>query len=143
MEDNKKIESGFSIKNIILIESTFSRVNNVVFENIHNDININVNVSVDGNNITVEETVDISQKHNGNEQVKFRVKMIGLFEKIGESEITDLDSFGRINGGSIIYPYIREHISNIALKAGIGVLILPPVNFVNGIQSAQTQKKDI
>lgn len=140
MEDNKKIESGFSIKNIILIESAFSRVNNVVFENIHNDININVNVSVDGNNITVEETVDISQKHNGNEQVKFRVKMIGLFEKIGESEITDLDSFGRINGASIIYPFIREHISNIALKGGLGVLILPPVNFVNGIQSSQSRK---
>lgn len=138
MEDNKNIESGFSIKNIILIESAFSRVNNVIFENIHNDININVNVSVEGNNITVEETVDISQKHDGNEQVKFRVKMIGLFEKIGDSEIKDLDQFGRINGASIIYPYIREQISNTALKGGLGVFMLPSVNFAKGIQSAQT-----
>ena len=141
MMENKKNESGFSIKNIILIESAFSRINNVIFDEVHNDININVNVSVAGSNITVEETVDLSQKHDGNEQLKFRVKMIGLFEKVGESEITNLDQFGRINGASIIYPYIREHISNIALKAGLGTIILPPVNFANGIQSTQPSKQ--
>lgn len=138
--DNKKTESGFSIKNIILIESVFSRINNVIFDNTHNNININVNVSVDGLNITVEETVYLSQLHDGNEQIKCRVRMIGLFEKIGDSELTDLDKFGRINGASIIYPYIREHISNIALKAGLGNIILPPVNFASGIQSVQPSK---
>lgn len=140
--ENKKIESGFTIKNIILIESSFSRINNVIFDNAQNNININVNVSIDGANVTVEETVGLLQKQNGNDQVKFRVKMIGMFEKIGESEIKDLDRFGRINGASIIYPYIREHISNVALKAGLGILILPPVNFANGIQSAQPIKGD-
>lgn len=138
--ENKKIESGFAIKNIILIESSFSRVNNVIFDNPQNNININVNVSVDGANVTVEETVDLLQKQNGNDQVKFRVKMIGMFEKTGDSALNDLDRFGRINGASIIYPYIREHISNVALKAGLGILILPPVNFVNGIQSTQPIK---
>lgn len=138
--ENKKIESGFTIKNIILIESSFSRINNVIFDNPQNNININVNVSVEGVGITVEETVDLIQKQNGNDQVKFRVKMIGMFEKTGESALKDLDRFGRINGASIIYPYIREHISNIALKAGLGILILPPVNFANGIQSSQPIK---
>jgi preprotein translocase subunit SecB len=137
---NNKIESGFAIKNIILIESSFSRINNVIFDNPQNNININVNVSVEGASVTVEETVDLLQKQNGNDQVKFRIKMIGMFEKTGDSVLNDLDRFGRINGASIIYPYIREHISNVALKAGLGILILPPVNFANGIQSTQPIK---
>ncbi|MDR1097091.1 MAG: protein-export chaperone SecB [Tannerella sp.] len=28
-----------------------------------------------------------------------------------------------------MFPYIREHITNISLKGGIGAIILPPVNF--------------
>lgn len=133
MEEKQRIESGFIIKNIILIESNFSRVNNVVFENPKNNININVNVSVANNNITVEETVDLVQKHGDNEQMKFHVKMVGIFEKIGESELNDLDKFGRINGASIIYPYIREHITNVTLKAGVGAVLIPPVNFTNQV----------
>ena len=138
--ENNKIESGFAIKNIILIESSFSRINNVIFDNPQNNININVNVNVEGTSVTVEETVDLLQKQNGNDQVKFRIKMIGMFEKTGDSVLNDLERFGRINGASIIYPYIREHISNVALKAGLGILILPPVNFANGIQSTQPIK---
>lgn len=133
MEEKQKIDSGFIIKNIILIESNFSRVNNVVFENPKNNININVNVSVANTNITVEETVDLVQKHGDNEQMKFHVKMVGIFEKIGESELKDLDKFGRINGASIIYPYIREHITNVTLKAGVGAVLIPPVNFTNQV----------
>jgi preprotein translocase subunit SecB len=133
MDEKQKIESGFIIKNIILIESNFSRVNNVVFDNPKNNININVNVSVVNRIITVEETIDIVQKHGDNEQMKFHVKMVGIFEKIGESELNDLDKFGRINGASIIYPYIREHITNVTLKAGVGAVLLPPVNFTNQV----------
>lgn len=138
MDGKQNIESGFIIKNIILVESNFSRVNNVVFDNPKNNININVNVSVVNNNITVEETIDLVQKHGDNEQMKFHVKMVGIFEKIGESELKDLDKFGRINGASIIYPYIREHITSVTLKAGVGAVLLPPVNFTNQV----VEKKD-
>jgi preprotein translocase subunit SecB len=55
--------------------------------------------------------------------------MLGEFEKIGDV-LMDLESFGKVNGAAIIYPYIREQLSNISLKAGIGNIILPPANFV-------------
>jgi preprotein translocase subunit SecB len=48
---------------------------------------------------------------------------------LGESILKDFDEFGKINGAAIIFPYIREHITNIFLEAGIGAIILPPVNF--------------
>lgn len=134
MSQVQKPASGFAIQNIILIESSFKRINNAIFEDIENNMNIDVNVAVNAPSITVEETVDLVQEHKGNEQMKIRVKMVGLFHVVGESEIKDLESFGRINGASIIFPYIREHISNITQKGGMGAIILPPVNFTNSIK---------
>lgn len=133
MNQNQNTSSGFAIQNIILTESNFSRINNAVFEDVENNLNINVNVSVNAPTITVEETVDLTQSHKGNEQMKIRVKMVGIFQVVGESQIKDLESFGRINGASIIFPYIREHITNITQKGGMGAIFLPPVNFTNPI----------
>lgn len=128
--ENNKLESGFKIINLLLVDSHFSRINNVQFgKDAKNDVNINTEVSVNGNLITVAEEVTLVQKFNGIEQVNIKVKMIGIFESIGESIIRDFEEFGKVNGAAIIFPYIREHITNITLKSGIGAIILPPVNF--------------
>lgn len=59
--------------------------------------------------------------------------MVGIFECIGESPLkSDYDAFGRVNGAAIIFPYVREHITNLSIKAGIGSILLPPVNFAGG-----------
>lgn len=92
MNQNQNTSSGFAIQNIILAESNFSRINNAVFEDVENNLNINVNVSVNAPTITVEETVDLTQSHKGNEQMKIRVKMVGIFQVVGESQIKDLES---------------------------------------------------
>jgi preprotein translocase subunit SecB len=126
----KKLESGFKIKSIILLESNFSRISQVVFDNkIENKVDINVQVAVNGLSINVVEIVSVKQEYEGTLQVNFMVKMVGMFEKIGESNIQDLNTFGKVNGAAIIFPYIREHISNLSLKAGLGSIILPPANF--------------
>ena len=93
-------------------------------------MNIGVEVSVEKNIITVAETVYFTQKYNDVEQVNIEVKMVGIFECIGETLLKDYEEFGRINGAAIIFPYIREHITTLSLKAGIGVIIIPPINFV-------------
>ena len=54
--------------------------------------------------------------------------MIGVFEKYGEPVITD-DKFKAVNAPAIIYPFVREHLYNICLRAGIGNVLLPTVNF--------------
>lgn len=130
MEENKKMESGFRIQDLILLESSFSRIDNVDFEAKEAPkFNIDTHVSVDGAIINVIEEVLLVQKSGGIDQFVFKVRMAGVFEQIGESEIKDKELFGSINGAAIIYPYIREHITSVALKAGLGPLILPPVNF--------------
>lgn len=124
-------DSGFKIKNLLLVKSSFLRSNEVKFEkDVISDLNIGVEVSVEKNIITVAETVYFTQKYNDVEQVNIEVKMVGIFECIGETLLKDYEEFGRINGAAIIFPYIREHITTLSLKAGIGVIIIPPINFV-------------
>lgn len=131
MEDNKnKMESGFRINNLLLLESNFKRINNVQFDSgMPTDLNINTEVGVQGKIISVVETVILTQTHENNEQFSFMIKMAGVFECIGESELTNYEEFGKVNGAAIIFPYIREHITNLSMKAGLGLIILPPVNF--------------
>lgn len=131
MSDIRKMDSGFKINNLLLLESKFSRIENVQFKGGASKLNMNIEteVNVQGKIISVLEKVPLAQKDATTEQFSFVVKMVGIFECIGESSLTDYESFGKVNGAAIIFPYIREHISNIALKAGLGSIIIPPVNF--------------
>lgn len=130
--ENNTPKSGFNVLNIILVESTFTRVNQVVFDQatIQNDMDIHVDTAVNGEQINVAETVTITQKCNDVEQVKIKVRMVGLFEHFGEISLP-LETFGKINGAAIIFPYIREHITSLSQKAGLPPIILPTVNFAN------------
>ncbi|TRX43048.1 protein-export chaperone SecB [Flavobacterium restrictum] len=131
MENNKNnLESGFKINNLLLLESTFSRVINVTFDNpeVVQNIDVDVNVSVNENTVVVTEEIKYNQTFNEIQEVSAIIKMVGVFEKFGDSEL-DLENFGNINGAAIIFPYIREHLTNLTSKAGLGLIIIPPFNF--------------
>ena len=86
-------------------------------------------------NVKLTTTVTIESDEAGKElgkpkgHYKIVVSFVGVFKRNGDSQILDNEQFGRINGAAIIFPFVREHIANIALKAGLGSVILPPVNF--------------
>lgn len=129
MEEKKELESGFRIQNILLIESSFSRILTVIFDNpdIKQEANVEVNVSINENTVSVTVNLLYKQVFNEVEQVSAKISMIGVFEKFGDSPL-NLEQFGKVNGAAMIYPYIREHFTNLAVKAGLGLIFLPPVN---------------
>lgn len=133
-EEKKNIEAGFRIHNILLTDSNFSRIESVEFNNpeIKQNVQIEgtVNVNHENNMISVKQTLHYSQEFNGLIQVSALISMIGVFEKHGESPL-NLEQFGHVNGAAIIYPFIREHLSNLSAKAGLGLIFLPPVNLTN------------
>lgn len=130
MKEKSTPMSGYHIESILLTESSLSREDNVVFDkNDQRDCQIKTGVAVHENRIIVEETVIVSSKVKDSEQFNIKVTMKGVFVRVGESELKDYDKFGRINGAAILFPYIREHITNLSLKAGLGPIILEPVNF--------------
>ena len=130
MEQNNQLESGFRINNLLLLESTFKRISNVSFNNPDKKqvINVDVEVNIKDNNIFVTEQVTLKDFLADVEEVSYVIKMVGVFEKFGDSKL-DMEEFGRVNGAAIIFPYIREHITNLSAKAGLGLLLLPPFNF--------------
>ena len=136
MEKNTQPDSGFKIVNLLLLESNFKRESTVTFEQdkISSTVNVEVNVQVVNKTIFVTETLKYEQKSKELIEVSAEIKMVGVFEKIGEVEL-DLEQFGQINGAAIIFPYIREQLTNLSAKAGIGIIILPPFNFTKSTPS--------
>ncbi|MFX1708106.1 protein-export chaperone SecB [Chitinophaga sp. CC14] len=124
--------SGYKIDNILLIESIFTRQPHISFENggFDNQIAIEKEVVEDEDTCKFNVGLILDFKAVRNDEIAFqiKVKMVGLFEKTGEATLSE-ETFKNINGPAIIYPFIREHVSSITLKAGIGTVILPSVNF--------------
>lgn len=130
-EEQNNLDTGFKIVNLLMLECEFKRTPKVSFnhENIETIVEINVEAQVNENQVVVTELLVFQQTLNDVNEVSAIIKFIGVFESNGNTAIT-LEEFGHINGAAIIFPYIREQLSNLSLKAGIGNLILPPVNFV-------------
>lgn len=132
MEIKEKIDnngSGYQVKSIILVESNLSRKPNFSFDDLKLDVEIGTGVGVKDNIVNVQLKVNVKQMQNNIPLSELSATIVGTFEKNGESPINNMEDFGKINGASIIYPFIREHIANLALKAGLGPILLPPVNF--------------
>lgn len=122
----------YKVENVILLESNFSRKVSVDLGDriITNEINITPEAheaSID-NKFGVILTLDYTGKQNDVIVCTSKIKMIGIFEKTGEPALSE-DAFKKINAPAIIYPFIREHLHNICLKAGIASVLLPTVNF--------------
>lgn len=133
---SEELKSGFKVKNVLLISSKFSRVDNVQFnKGERNEIEINVGVTQKGDNIIiVNETLSLSNKIDSAVQYSFEVQMTGVFEKSEKCSIEDNLQFGKINGAAIIFPFIREHVANVSLKAGLGPVFIPPIDFTKARQ---------
>lgn len=131
MEKQNNTDTGFKVNRLLLLECLFNRIPNVTFDDplIKPNIDISVNAQVDKDKVFVTVTLKFEQIKEERTEVSCLITMLGEFEKIGDVLI-DLESFGKVNGAAIIYPYIREQLSNISLKAGLGNIILPPANFV-------------
>lgn len=139
MEEKNIPQSGFELQHIVLTDSSFHRIENVSFDsNVENNLNINTSVNIVGDTVSVLLQVCIDQQFKGQSQVTIDVAMIGVFRVIGQTPLaTNLENFGRVNGAAIIFPYIREHISSLSIKAGIPPIVLPIVNFQSSVSENQ------
>jgi preprotein translocase subunit SecB len=131
METQNNTDTGFKVNRLLLLECLFNRIPNVTFNDpsIKQNIDISVNAQVDNDKVFVTVSLKFEQIKDETTEVSCVITMLAEFEKIGEI-LLDLENFGKVNGAAIIYPYIREQLSNISLKAGLGNIILPPANFV-------------
>lgn len=140
MEHEHKLEneevvkpSGYKVNGVMLLESSFKRetdIDGTIIHNITNEIEIEPSAHETTNDNKFAVTLQINYKglQSENQICNASIKMVGIFEKYGEPALTD-DKFKAINAPAIIYPFIREHLHNLCLKAGMANVLLPTVNF--------------
>ena len=125
------MENTYKLLNISLLESLFRRDFFIDFEKgeIHNNVDINTEVSFQEKFFIVTVTLYFRQILEEKTISEAKIKMSGIFECLNENDINK-EKFAKINAPAIIFPYIREHLTNLSYKASIKPIFLPPVNFV-------------
>ena len=121
----------YKLLKIMLIESNFKREPKIDFNNKakKSDVNIEIQNSREDDKIIVIETVTFKSYTSDKIDVQAKIKMVGIFEACDTPPVS-IKQFVEINAPAIIFPFIREHLSTVSLKAGITPILLPPVNFV-------------
>lgn len=135
MEDSKKINNQIKLESILLIKSNFTR--DLIIDakdraKITQDININIsNSDLKSDKFAIYLDVNFLILYDNKKVVEISTTYSGNFDK-SNTVIDDqtLDSFVQINAPAIIFPFIREEIAIFTSKAGIGTVLLQPVNFV-------------
>jgi len=86
-------------------------------------------------------TVGVKVAHAENGPYQLEVVFAGEYQKEEGAEINwDWDKFSRANGAAIIFPYVREMVTNLTARIG-APLFLPPINIAALAASEPTPKK--
>ncbi|TAE11811.1 MAG: hypothetical protein EAY72_10165 [Bacteroidetes bacterium] len=125
-------QDGYAIHTVALIESSFARDINIDFAKQEIETKLSLeNFELENTPegvIVVAVMATLVGRQAEKEVYKITSKYLGSFKKNGQPQLPE-DTFKTINAPAILFPFIREHISSTALKAGLGNLLLPPVNF--------------
>lgn len=125
------METGFEIVNILLLESNFRREPLVSFENLVKNLSFNMGYSQENNllNVMIEILWEEKNKNTQQKEIEAKIKMVGVFRYYDKTSVK-VEDFAKVNAPAIIFPFVREHLANLSLRAGIPPILLPPVNFV-------------
>ena len=138
MQDEKKegmpqSTGSYKVERIILMNSSFHREVKIYFSK---PITLSFDHSSEAQETSESDGffgVGLTFSFKGIQEADFlafsaEVKMIGIFEKVGEPAVSE-DLFKKINAPAIIYPFIREHLHGLCQKGSVGNVLLPTVNF--------------
>ena len=127
---NNQLYYGFIIRAVLLVESSFKRVPQVT-ESHKGSINFETKAAVKDNNLNVELKFDYVAPET-NPEVQVSIKMVGLFVK-PDVDVVDREKENEFIGAhsiDLIYPYVRNHVSDLFLKASLAPITLPYINFL-------------
>ena len=127
-----EVSGSYKVENILLTEFNFKRDSEIDFsKEIENKISITTESANFENNdkIVISLKVIVEALQEAKIVFSLDTTMNGIFFKEGEPKLPE-DIFKKVNAPAIIYPFIREQMATTCLKAGLGTVFLPPVNFV-------------
>ena len=124
--------ANYKLISITLTESYLKREEKVILEQEGGTpFEINVGFQINENTLFSVVTLSINESDKNNSSgIKVKITMVGAFE-IDDNSQFPINQFANINAPAIIFPFIREHLASLTMKAGINPpILLPPINFV-------------
>lgn len=128
MKDEHK-QPNIIIRNIILTDSSFNRQNEFLLPlQVQCHFNYEKRVNDLRNDGQCVLSADISLLDSvGNSAANLKCSFVGLFS-VTEEQNMSLAEFLEYNAAAHLLPFIREHVANLTIKAGLPPVYLPPYN---------------
>ena len=126
MDETK--QPGIEFKGVILSKISFKR-DAILPDGLQLEINFNSVRNIDGERGTIKLNTNLKLLKNEKVYVNLETEHIGLFA-LEEITNMDMDGFLKCHAAALVFPYIRESISDITCKAGMNPVILPPMNII-------------
>lgn len=96
-----------------------------------------VKYDISGSSYTLDLGASIT---NEGKSIKIRVELRGFFEFDTELTETDREMFFMRSAPAIMFPYLRAYVSTVTGIAGIEPIVLPTINFSEGLLKAKTEQ---
>lgn len=79
-----------------------------------------------------ELTLHTSGKNSENNDIVYQadIKYIGIFQMDQANPNMDIDEFMKSHAPAHMFPYLREFLSSLSVRAGLPTIILPPINIL-------------
>ncbi len=106
------------------------------------EINLDLNTrtrTLGENHFEVVLTLTVTAKNEGNSAFLIEIQQAGIFQIAGLADAELNHTLGAFCP-NILFPYARESVDNLAIKASFPALMLAPVNF-DALYAQQLQQK--
>jgi preprotein translocase subunit SecB len=124
---DKDKQPGIRFNGIILVEEKFWR-DYIIPEDAKLDLKLESGNNKLDNSYNVELKAILRLIKDDKETLTLESRFVGFFTVIKGSENMDIDEYIKNNAPALMFPYVREHISAITIKAGIKPILVPPLN---------------
>ncbi len=122
----KKYETGIVFKHVHIEQLSFQRLPDHKPGKIAVDIQFSAHPEIDVEQKTLKLRMAANLFENA-ENAPFKMH-VGLCGEFQAEDVERLKTFAMIQAPALMFPFLREIIANITLKAGFPALLLPPTN---------------
>ena len=133
---DKNRQPGITLDSILIAELHFKR-SPALGEKLDYDIEVNTQASFNKEKNVLSELLVVNVKSKDGVSIATSCTVHGQFSAVYGEENLSLEDFSKENAPAILYPFCREAIATVSMKAGMPPILLPPFNFHAAQKSIQ------
>ena len=134
------MQLAFKIEDIRLLKADYSTMPPVVDKSQKEGEENSIEVNMRGTNHYHQEDkrleigINVNLKDNSS-GYNLEVEYGAFFDLKGNFEKEDIERISKVNGPAILFPYVREYVSDLTRRAGHEPVYLPAINFIKSVEN--------